>query len=63
MTKRKTPTNREAFEKWASKYGWTDLAREPNHYDMYASSWVDGAWVGWQAALRYAKRRKEKWSD
>ena len=60
MTKRKTPTNRETFEKWARKYGWVDLTRDAGRPDFYVMSWVDGAWVGWQAALRYAKRRKEK---
>ena len=53
MTKRKTPTSREAFEKWALRYS-LDTTRSADSYMLMLT------WLGWQAALRYAKRRKEK---
>ncbi len=58
MTKRKTPTSREAFTDWVLEKGYpVTLSFQREHYK---SDYVEGAWQGWQAALRYAKGQKEK---
>ena len=58
MTTRKTPTSREAFEKWANPRDW--ILTKFGFQGDYHSMEVQEMWQAWQAAVRYAKRRKEK---
>ena len=41
--------SREAFEKWAKKHGFY-LVRNPDGF--YENPFTDGAWGGWQGAIK-----------
>lgn len=53
----KRKTERQKFETYMNDTwpGWT-FDREPD--GGYLAVWIDGAWIGWQAAKRQARRER-----
>lgn len=54
----KRKTEREKFE--AAFQEWDPKSLRARYDDGYCSSWLDGAWVGWQAAKRQAARERKR---
>lgn len=55
----KRETSRKAFEKWAKSQGYY-LLRDNEVPEMYDSYETCVAFLSWQAALRYARRKGRK---
>ena len=55
-------TSREAFEAWAKTHGRIFLSRNDNG-EGYSYHYTQEAWVGWQAAVKWASKRAQEACD
>jgi hypothetical protein len=56
MTRPAKRTDRERFEAYLMRrYPGFGVSRDGNGYMMV---WIDGMWIGWQAALRSERRKR-----
>lgn len=54
---------RAAFEKWCIEFGWVQSQLAKDHSGIYGVSQIQGAWEGYQAAIKKALPEIQRWKS